>query len=442
MWYYFTIEEGIGVFCSQCGDRLAAESRFCSTCGAHVAKLVGDAEEMGEKQQKESLESVPVGSDEAPLEELSVVTGNSNKGAIDESEIRSERKWFSFSRVLPVIFPLLSIILVTIGLSYYYIQEKEINAEVLKLKKTAEESALKGEYEGSRKLLEEGISKRPAYEVLKGDLEMVDKALEFEKLLNSAGSHIQKTEFDAASKDISNLKAKLSGVHSPLFNRFSALVEEKEIKITVGTVKKELNELVTVDALAGKLSILASLPEKEATPVRTEILNKIIQISTEGAEEKLKSKQFSEAFSIIDIGLEYATNDKKLLAFKERVEQEKNGFEKAEQERIDQAMEAAAQEDLKNKTAAVDVLSTTSEVDEYGDLYLSGEVKNVATTGINSITIYYSIFDENNSFVDEGYTTVYPYYLEPGETGTFDDIYYGVYQNGTVTIDNITWYLN
>nr|WP_276569409.1 FxLYD domain-containing protein [Cytobacillus firmus] len=105
-------------------------------------------------------------------------------------------------------------------------------------------------------------------------------------------------------------------------------------------------------------------------------------------------------------------------------------------------MEAAAQEDIKNRTAAVEVLGLTAEVDEYGDLYVTGEVKNTATTAISSVTIYYSIYDENNGYIDEGVAIVYPYYLEPGESGAFDDMYYGVYQNATVTIDNITWYLN
>jgi hypothetical protein len=97
---------------------------------------------------------------------------------------------------------------------------------------------------------------------------------------------------------------------------------------------------------------------------------------------------------------------------------------------------------LKNRTAAVESLGLTAEVDEYGDLYVTGEVKNIATASIRSVTIYYSIYDENNSYIAEGSTTVYPYYLEPGESGTFDDVYYGVYQNVTVKIDNITWYLN
>ncbi|MEH7524864.1 FxLYD domain-containing protein, partial [Bacillus sp. JJ1503] len=117
-------------------------------------------------------------------------------------------------------------------------------------------------------------------------------------------------------------------------------------------------------------------------------------------------------------------------------------FEEAEQQRIEKAMEAAAKEDLQNRTAAVSVSDFSAETDEYGDLYIIGNVKNVATTSISSITIYYTIYNENGGFLSSGYTSVYPYYLEPGELGYFDNIYYGVGQNVNVEIDNITWYLN
>jgi len=90
----------------------------------------------------------------------------------------------------------------------------------------------------------------------------------------------------------------------------------------------------------------------------------------------------------------------------------------------------------------VDVSDFSVEVDEYGDLYIAGNVKNVATTTIGSITIHYSIYDENDMYLSNGSTSVYPYYLEPGELGSFEDIYYGVYQNVNVEIDNVTWYLN
>ncbi|AGX06402.1 hypothetical protein B14911_03764 [Bacillus sp. NRRL B-14911] len=423
------------MFCNQCGEKLAADSRFCTKCGAPVARPkeeMKDGNGSGQAAADESLSKKHT----YPIDEANMDT------PVNGAESRSERKRTTFKSALPFALPLVSILIAAIGLSYYYFQEKEVNAEVLGIMKSAEETALKGDYEASKKLLEEGISKRPEYTALKGNLDLVNLALELEGILDTASSKIKKTEFNAASKGLASLKSKINDSESPLFEPFKAKVEEKEVQIAVGTIKKELNGLKTVDELAGKLSILATLPEKEATPVKTEILNKIIQISTDDAEGKLKGKQFTDAFSIIDKGLEYATNDKKLLAFRDRVEQERSAFEQAEQQRIEQAMEAAAQEDLKNRTAAVEVLGVTAEVDEYGDLYVTGEVKNTATASISSVTIYYSVYDADNSYITDGSVTVYPYYLEPGESGSFDDIYYGIYQDATVDIDNITWYLN
>jgi zinc-ribbon domain len=438
----FNYKGGVWVFCNQCGEKLPAESKFCANCGAPVAKPEKEVKEDGSSSPAFPEENGFAAADESLSEGRTDDTDEVNTTEVSAETSRSERKRFTFKGALPVVFPLVSILLVAFGLSYYYIQEKEVNAEVLDIKKSAEETALKGDYEASKKLLEEGISKRPAFIVLQEDLELVDLAIELEGILDTASSKIKKTEFEAASKGLVSLKSKINNSESPLFEPFKAKVEEKEVQIAVGTIKKELNGLKTVDELAGKLSILAALPEKEATPVKTEILNKIIQISTDDAEGKLKGKQFTDAFSIIDKGLEYASNDKKLLAFRDRVEQERSAFEQAEQQRIEQAMEAAAQEDLKNRTAAVEVLGLTAEVDEYGDLYVTGEVKNTATAAISSVTIYYSVYDANNSYITEGSATVYPYYLEPGESGSFDDIYYGIYQDATVTIDNITWYLN
>jgi hypothetical protein len=46
-------------------------------------------------------------------------------------------------------------------------------------------------------------------------------------------------------------------------------------------------------------------------------------------------------------------------------------------------------------------------MDEFGDLYLYGEVKNVATKMINAVTIYYTVYDANGAYVGDSYTTVY-----------------------------------
>ena len=213
-------------------------------------------------------------------------------------------------------------------------------------------------------------------------------------------------------------------------------------KITIGKIKKELNELSTIDELGSRLSMLESLTEEEAEKIKEEIINKIVQISTDEVEKLLAEKKFSKAFETIDKALQFDHDNEKLLALRERVNQEKVAFEEAEQKRMEQAIEAAAREDLKNRTEAVEITDFSIELDEYGDLYIHGEVKNKATVGISLITVNYTIYNKDGTYIDDGFIYVYPDYLAPGEKGTFEDVYYGIYEDVTVQIDNVTWYLD
>jgi hypothetical protein len=406
------------MYCHQCGEQLAENSHFCSQCGAKV-------QNQPKKTQKSS---------------------NHDTSLIDETaagiQMENIEKRNPTLRYIPILLPIFSLIIVSLILTSYYLQGIKTNEEVLDLKKSADEAALAGNYGKAKEYLLEAKTKRPNFSVLEQDLNAINEAIQYEQTIHLISEQIKKTQFSQASKELASLKDKLNRQRGPLFTPFYQQIDERNIGITVGTVKQELADLNTVDQLASKLSILASMPKKEASAVKEEILNKIVQISIDEAEAELTSKQFSDAVNIIDKGLQYAINNDKLLSLKERVNQEKSAFELAEQQRIEQAMEAAAQEDLKNRTAAVEVSDFSVEVDEYGDLYLSGTVKNVATKDLTGITVYYTIYDENDEPIDTADASVYPYELSPGAVGSFEDTYYGVYQNVSVEIDNITWYLN
>lgn len=451
------------MYCHQCGKKVLEGSRFCSHCGAQIQQPpeenldanIDEAAVLGKKEVNDISEAAEEGSD-SELNQNTIQTDSNICESTEEtiaatieeqpekptsSSHRQESKLHVILRLLPILLPIISLILVTAGLGYYYFQEKEINKEVLALKEKAEDTALKEDYGKAKELLEKALEKRPNYSALKADLKIIEKALNFEKSISQISQAIKETQFDAASKELESMKGQLNKEKNPFFEPFQNLIKEKEIQITVGTIKKELNKLTTVEQLGSKLSILSSLPEEEAGEVKKEILNKIVQITSDEAEKELNNKQFSSAISIIDEGLQYAVNDKKLLALKSRVEQDKKSFEQAEQQRIEKAMEAAAKEDLKNQTAAVEVSDCSVTVDEYGDMYMMGTVKNVATTKISSISISYSFYGTNNEYLGNGYTSVYPYSLNPGESGNFEDVYFGVYQDVRVEIDNITWYL-
>ncbi|WP_404332836.1 zinc-ribbon domain-containing protein [Mesobacillus maritimus] len=406
------------MYCHQCGEQLAENSHFCSQCGAKV-----------QNQPKKTQDSNNVDT---------LLTDETAAGI----EVEYEERRNPLMHYLPVLLPFFSLIIVSVILTTYYFQGTRINEEVVDLKNSADEAALSGNYQKAKEYLLKAQTKRPNYSVLETDLNAINEAIQYEQTLSLISEQIKKTQFSQASKELASLKDKLNRQHGPLFTPFYQQLDERNIGITVGTVKQELANLNSVDQLASKLSILASMPKKEASAVKEEIINKIVQFSIDEAEAELANKQFSDAVKIIDKGLQYAINNEKLLSLKERVSQEKAAFELAEQQRIEQAMEAAAQEDLKNRTAAVEVSDFSVEVDEYGDLYLTGSVKNVATKGITGVTVYYTIFDENDVAIDTADASVYPYELAPSAVGSFEDTYYGVNQNISVEIDNITWYLN
>lgn len=385
------------MFCHQCGRNMTKESKFCPHCGAkNSAKGAGRPEAKGNAQKK---------------------------------------------GLLPILLPVVSLVLISSGLGSYYYYETKTNKEVLQLQASAEELALNGDYEKSKQQIQQALLKRPDFAIFTMNLNAIEKAIDLNDRLAMVSDHIQKTEFDPASKELQYIKEQIDDEESPLFETFHTEAQDKEASIKIGMIKKELNDLTSVDELGGKLSILASLSDVEAHAVKEEILNKIVQISTDEAEKRLANRQFSDAFSTIDHGLQFAVNNEKLLALKDRVEKDQSAFEVAQQQRIEQAMKAAAQEDLKNRTAAAEVADFSIELDEYGDLYVNGTVKNVATANIYSVTIHYRFFDENGDSLGTGSSSLYPYYLQPGETGTFDDTYYGVHQNVTAEVENLTWYL-
>nr|WP_237179231.1 FxLYD domain-containing protein [Paenibacillus sp. MMS18-CY102] len=105
-------------------------------------------------------------------------------------------------------------------------------------------------------------------------------------------------------------------------------------------------------------------------------------------------------------------------------------------------MQKAAEEDLKNRTAAINVDQLDVKLDEYGDLHIHAELTNVATKPVYSVYVEYTLKDSYGNVLDTGTAYATPDYVEPGEKATVDDIYYGAYQNATVRIDRAGWYLD
>nr|WP_263324710.1 FxLYD domain-containing protein [Neobacillus sp. Marseille-Q6967] len=418
------------MYCHHCGAKTAGDSaRFCSSCGTDLTSIQApelQADNSPASHSEENNQEKAEGHFTIPEEQSLVSTRHKIKS-----------KWF-----WPIALPVLSLIIAGGASAGYYYHQVDLNKDVISLKEKAEKEALKGNYKEALSSLEKASKLRPSYKILDEDKVKIEKAQELEKILADISESLKTQNLDEANSQITKFKSLLEKQQGPLFTPFQARVEEKSTILAVAKIKVEINNLSTVQQLSEKLSSLSSLKTNETEEVKRLILTKIVDLATKAAEEQLKEKQFTNAISTIDKGLQYAVNDKKLLSFKDRIESEQTAFEKAEQQRIEQAMEEAAQEDLMNRTAAVNVVNVTASTDDYGDLYIAGEVTNNATVPISSIKLFYTVYDLNGNVIGTDYLYVDTYYLEPGQTSTFESYHFGVYQDTTVEITGATWQLN
>ncbi|MED4228076.1 FxLYD domain-containing protein [Neobacillus cucumis] len=417
------------MYCQHCGAKIANHTaRFCPQCGS---KLLEPEQSPTEEVEEFELENRNNHESHDP-------TSNT----MDEQTQEPKKQLYKSALLWPIAVPVLSL-MVAGGSGYaYYSHQIATNKSVLSLKEKGEKDALKGKYIEALSSLKKAKGLRPSYHVLTEDEELVQKAIKVENSLKDISNLLKTQQLEKADSQISKLKITLQTVKGPLATLLSKQLEEKSTTLAVAKIKVEINKLSTVDELAGKLNALSSLHSAETDEVKRLIVAKIVELATKSAEQQLSENNFTDAAATIDKGLEYAANDTKLLSFKDRIQNAKTAFEKAEQARIQKAIEVAAQEDLNNHNAAVSVGNFNVFTDEYGDLHISGELNNHATVPISSIKIYYTVYDADGNSLGSDYLYGDPYYLEPGQNGSFDDYFYGVNQDCTVKITRITWQLN
>ncbi|CAG9622950.1 hypothetical protein BACCIP111883_03745 [Sutcliffiella rhizosphaerae] len=389
------------MFCHNCGMKVSTDANFCSNCGA------GLKEELLQHEDE-------------------VLSGRSKS--------KSKKRTY-----LPFLPPVISLFLVSGLVGGYYNHEQNVNADVLTMKKEAEELALQGDYVKAKSELENALEIRPAYHVLRNNLEVVKIAEEAHIELDDVKTQIKEKQFEDAESNLARIREKIVRLDGPLIKPLKDEASETDVMIKVGKVNNELEQLKTVEELSRKLAVISAVPSEEGKAVKEQILNRIVQLSIEEAEVKIEQKQFTNAMTVADRALQYAVNDKRILALRDKIEQSRKDFEEAEFERIERAMEAAAKEDLKNKNAALEIVNLKVDEDEVGGMTIKGELKNIVKANVSSITVYYNILSKDKNVLDKGFTTAYPFKLEPGNIGKFEDYYYGVFEDVTVEIENITW---
>ncbi|MFC7680484.1 FxLYD domain-containing protein [Paenibacillus sp. GCM10028914] len=397
------------LYCHACGSKNSSIQRTCSSCGEELVHTV-----------------------------KSKVAVNSQKSASQaKPERKPERKGSPFTWLIP----LMLLLTTAMSLAVYYVYEDKINKEVIALQTQAQKTALEGKYKEATELLDAALVKRPEHQGVLLDREIAAEAQALDEQLNKARSSLKAQKITEAEKTLAALSKRLKSRSEPLFKPLKNDLSGSQVTLSVMKVKAELDKLATVPELADKLEEINKLKGKEAAELQKQIISKIVEVSLSQAAERLKTNDFNGASLAVEGGLAYATGDKRLLEQQERIVQEQAAFERAEAKRIELARQKAAEEDLVNRTAAVEVVNVYTVLDDYGDLRVTGQVKNVATKPISSVQIELSIYSLDGYLLGNGTIDVSPYVLERGESGEFSSVLYGAYTEGKAVVDNITWYV-
>lgn len=427
------------LYCHHCIRSFAEDAVFCSQCGRrlHVIAIVakGPKQVAAMPKANESAAALDInqgyGHDDTLFQEREYAA----PGA--ESANKQPSSW-------PVIAGLSGLAFVVAAcLLMYYQYENKINEQVLRLQVEAKAAALAGHYDQALALLEEAILARPHFRAIAEDQEVVHHAAELERLSDEIRARLASGDTDAAQSELDHMKSELNGRKEPIYDKLEEKADGYSMELTLLELTDEFESISTVQEHGEMLNVVGGLIGQEAESLRTRIIDGIRSITVAEAEYMLGRRNYSGALSACDKALTWVKDDAELLLLKERIKAEKENYEREEHRRIEQAMENAAEEDLLNQTDAVEVLAVETNVDEFGNLTISGSLKNKATRSIYNVKIVYSVRDESGEVLAAGTSVAVPDYVEPGEEMAFAAAVSGVFDPYVVVVvDDTDWDLD
>ncbi|WP_442050711.1 FxLYD domain-containing protein [Paenibacillus sp. 2TAB19] len=420
------------VHCHQCGKLQPEDAVYCNKCGkqllieADEQSLVTAIDAVIDTIENESAVSAELSHSYIQAQQDVVVIRQRNGGS-----------WWMW--LTPVALAVLAAAAVTV----YYGHESRLNDKVILLQQQAREDALAGKYEEALASLDEAAGFRPDFAPVQADKDIIKRAAGYEELLESAKGHLAGGKLIEAERLLIQVKEDLKDTVEPIFTQAKKSLDSLSGELALHKLTQELDTSTTINELAAKLNIASGLDGDEAIAVREQIKAKIVDIGYEEADSLLNKKKYNDAMDAVDKALLYVSDDERLLGLKSKISNEKDKYEQAEQQRLEQAMQKAAEEDLKNQTAAVEVVRIEGTLDEFGDLIIHGELKNAATRPIYTVVVEYTVYDAQHNKIGTGTAEATPDYIEPGEAMSFSGTVYGVYvENTTVVVDHATWYLD
>lgn len=429
------------MYCHHCIRSFADDARFCSQCGRRLHYINVTEEKPALLPQNGDEETAALESAAGTILESAAGLMEGTTAAQSVVGKKTARKASMNWLLTGGLVVSAAAMLILVYWTYQY--EIDRNENVLRLQSEAKAAALAGEYEQALSLLSEGMAIRPDFAPLAADEAIIEHVMKLERMSSDLNRMLEKGNFAEAHSGLDQLKGELGGRKEPVYDRLKGRLDELSMEVTLLSLSDRVDELTSIKEYGEMLNVVNGLIGEEAAALREEIVKGIRSLATRNAETLMNRKNFTGALAEVSRALIWVKEDAGLLALQQRIKQEQAKYEAAEQTRIERAMQEAAAEDLLNQTEAVKVESTEQTLDEFGDLTITGVLRNVATRAIYSVALDYSILSAEGEIIAKGHITATPNYVEPGEEMSFTETVYGVHSEDTeMVIDHVTWYLD
>ncbi|MDC3412743.1 zinc-ribbon domain-containing protein [Aquibacillus sp. 3ASR75-11] len=334
-------------------------------------------------------------------------------------------------------------ILAIIGSFYLFLNYKTTQAKELYLE--GEQLALDGSYDKASSAFTEALSYKPNFPAAETNQVFMGIAKKVTNLLNDAQEQSKENSFNEALELIDSAENKLQNYNGEVVNELIKSISEQRNSIKLQQLTVEMNNDPTIEELKTLLWQAQAIKLEEATRIATEIRDRIIAYTFSRASELLNNKQFSDAKATVKEGLKYAPESDKLVSLKTTIEKEKTAFETAQQHRIEQAINAAEEEEKWNENEAVSLQDTTLEEDKQQNIVVKGKIKSLATVPITSVSIQYQILDKDGYEITSNEVFVNPNTIYPEENGEFEFTHYDIKEDVTniqVKVTKIKWFVD
>ncbi len=382
-------------FCPQCGIKTLENEKYCVSCGTELPHNI---------EEREKAE-------------------------------RSFNKWW-----LVPISTLMFFMIVSIVLHFYltHMDDKALHAY-----EEGVNYALNGEYEQAQEKFNETLKYRGNFSGAISSLEFLSLIEEINQNLDATNNLIENHSYQQALRLINESENKLSQYDGELVNRLLSRIHDKRNDILISQVEYQLSETPSLEELKMYLWRVESINTDKAQTLAETMREQIVNYSFNSANDELNSNQFSMALSIVNDGLKYVPNSERLESLKTTIEKQKVAFETEQHQRTQQALTLYELEQETNETNAIELINIDIEKDDKGVTVL-GEVKSVATVPIYSVSIEYTLYDQEDELILENETFLYPETLYPEESGKFEYLHSNLdddIESLDIHIEKISWYL-